>query len=106
MQPHAIGSMNDPESKGVSQIDVNRGDPQQVQVTVILEHADEMHAREIDLGPELLQDHLLERGARRRRTVTYAIAAELGWEVARAQLALALGRLCSAEPPAGSVPLL
>jgi outer membrane protein len=33
------------------------------------------------------------------------IAAELGWEVARAQLALALGRLSSAEPLTDSVPL-
>ena len=33
------------------------------------------------------------------------IAAELGWEVARAQLALALGRLSSAEPLAESEPL-
>jgi len=33
------------------------------------------------------------------------IAAELGWEVARAQLALALGRLSSAEPLTDSAPL-
>jgi len=33
------------------------------------------------------------------------INAELGWKVGRAQLALALGRLSSAEPLAGNVPL-
>jgi len=33
------------------------------------------------------------------------ITAELGWKVARAQLALALGRLSSAEPLTNSAPL-
>jgi outer membrane protein TolC len=33
------------------------------------------------------------------------ITAELGWKVARAQLALALGRLSSAEPLTDSAPL-
>ena len=56
---------------------MHRGDLQQVQVVVILEHADEMHTREIEFGAELLQHHLFERGARRRRgAVTDAIAAD------------------------------